>query len=121
MAGMPYDPVLQLSTPISRLAVMEGQTLAVGAFHTRLDENFQIACTDPVEKSQVERGMAQVRDRIERDMDPYKSARQMDTDEVISLSELRAYLSFFCEASYQSTGFRRIKNPRIWSLHDHNI
>jgi hypothetical protein len=25
------------------------------------------------------------------------------------------------EMSYQATGFRRIKNPRIWSLHDMNV
>jgi hypothetical protein len=23
--------------------------------------------------------------------------------------------------SYQATGYRRIKNPRIWSLHDLNV
>jgi hypothetical protein len=24
----------------------------------------------------------------------------------------------FAEAAYQGTGYRRVKNPRIWSLHD---
>jgi hypothetical protein len=33
--------------------------------------------------------------------------------------ELRAWLELFAEASYQSIGYRRVKNPRIWSLHDH--
>lgn len=118
MAGMPYDPVLQLSTPISRLAVMEGQTLAVGAFHTKLDDNFNIATSDPVERRTIEAGMAQVSARIEEDMNPYKAASNMDTDEVVAVSELRSYMELFAECSYQATGYRRIKNPRIWSLYD---
>jgi 3-methylcrotonyl-CoA carboxylase beta subunit len=118
MAGMPYDPVLQISTPISRLAVMEGQTLAIGAYHTKLDDNFQIASNDPLERKMIEEGMASVSARIEKDMDPYKAASQMDTDEVVKVSEIRDYLNCFAESSYQSTGHRRIKNPRIWSLHD---
>lgn len=118
MAGMPYDPILQLSTPVSRLAVMEGQTLAIGAFHTKLDDNFQIATKDENERKAIEQGMAQVSARIESDMDPLKAARQMDTDEVVTLPEIRSYLTCFAEASYQSIGYRRIKNPRIWSLHD---
>ena len=35
MAGLPYQPVLQLATPMTRLAVMEGRTLAIGAYHTQ--------------------------------------------------------------------------------------
>lgn len=119
MAGMPYDPILQLSTPIARLAVMEGQTLAIGAFHTKLDDNFNIAAKDEVERRAIEQGMAEVSARIEKDMDPYKSASQMDTDEVVTMEETRKYLSCFSEACYQTIGYRRIKNPRIWSLHDH--
>lgn len=118
MAGMPYDPVLQVSTPIARQAVMEGQTLAVGAFNTKLDDNFEVATSDPVERRAVEQGMAQVSARIEADMDPYKAASRMDTDEVISVSEIRKYLCGFAESCYQAIGYRRIKNPRIWSLHD---
>ena len=48
-AGMPYDPVAQLATTISRLSVMDGRTLAIGAFNTRLDDNFEIiAETEPL-------------------------------------------------------------------------
>lgn len=118
MAGMPYDPVLQISTPCSRLAVMEGQTLAVGAFHTKLDDDFNIATKDPEERKLIEKGMAQVIERIEGDMNPYKAASQMDTDEVVAVGEIRRYIECFVESSYQSTGVRRVKNPRIWSLHD---
>ena len=42
----------------------------------------------------------------------------MDTDEIIAPSELRPWLELFAEASYQATGYRRVRNPRIWSLHD---
>lgn len=118
MAGMPYDPVLQISTTISRLAVMEGSTLAIGAFHTKLDDNFQIATTNETERKAIEKGMADVSCRIEKDMDPYIAARHMDTDEVVKMAEIRAYLSCFAECAYQAIGHRRIKNPRIWSLHD---
>ena len=34
------------------------------------------------------------------------------------LGELRAYLSALVEMAYQNCGYRRVKNPRIWSLHD---
>ena len=118
MAGHPYDPVLQLSTPLTRQAVMEGKTLAIGAFNTKLDDQFQIATDDPIERAKIEEGMRQVEEKIESDMDPVKAAAQMDTDEVVYLRELRGYLECAIEMCYQSSGVRRIKNPRIWSMHD---
>jgi len=121
MAGLPYDPVLQLSTPVTRLAVMEGKTLAIGAFRTKLDDNFQILASDPEERARIEAGMKTVEEQIEKDMDPYLSACQMDTDEIVAMEELRSYLKMIVEASYQSTGYRRVKNPRIWSLHDLDV
>ncbi len=118
MNGLPFDPVLQLSTPITRLSVMDGKTLAIGAFNTKLDDNFKIVATDKKEYDEIERGMKEVEERIERDMDPLVSASQMDTDEIVTLDKLRPYLEMLMELSYQSTGYRRIKNPRIWSIHD---
>jgi acetyl-CoA carboxylase carboxyltransferase component len=118
MSGIPYDPVIQLSTPITRLAVMEGRTLAIGAFRTKLDDNFDIISTDPEEQEEIKKGMQEVEDRISLDMDPVKSAALMDTDEVVFVSELRTYLQAVTEMCYQSIGYRRVKNPRIWSMHD---
>jgi hypothetical protein len=51
-------------------------------------------------------------------MDPHKAARQMDVDEVVTMGELRGWLETFAEAAYQAIGSRRVRNPRIWSLHD---
>lgn len=118
MAGHPYDPVLQLSTPMTRLAVMEGRTLAIGAYNARLDDDFQIATDDPEERAKIEEGMKKVEARIEEDMDPVRAAKQMDTDEIVYLRELRGYLETVVEMCYQASGVRRIKNPRIWSMHD---
>ena len=118
MAGLPYEPVVQLSTPISRLSVMEGRTLAIATYNTKLDDDFRIASDDPEERAAIERGMAEVEARIEQDMDPYLAASQRDTDEIVAPSELRAYLECLVEAAYQGQGYRRLKNPRIWSLHD---
>lgn len=118
MSGLPYDPIVQLSTCYARLSVMEGRTLAIAAFNTKLDDDFQIMATDPAERAKVEAGMRDTEQRIERDMDPFVAARQMDTDEIVELGELRAYLGALVEMSYQNTGYRRIKNPRIWSMHD---
>ncbi len=118
MAGMPYDPVVQLSTTLSRQSVMEGRTLAIAAHNTKLDDDFEIIAQDPEERARIETSMSAVASRIEADMDPYVAARQMDTDEIVELGELRDYLCTFIEMSYQNTGSRRIKNPRIWSLHD---
>lgn len=118
MTGIPYDPVLQLSTPITRLAVMEGRTLAIGAYRTKLDDDFEIETDDPEERAKVEKGMKRVEDRIAADMNPIRSARLMDTDEIVRFSELRGYLRAAVEMCYQSTGYRRVKNPRIWGLHD---
>src|SRR5688572_6690936 len=53
MAGLPYDPIVQLSTPISRLSVMEGRTLAIATYNTKLDDNFQIETSDPVERKKI--------------------------------------------------------------------
>ena len=121
MAGIPYDPVLQLSTPITRLAVMEGRTLAIGAFRTKLDDKFEIISTDPKEREGIKQGMQEVEDRITRDMDPVQSAALMDTDEVVIMNELRTYLNAVTEMCYQSIGHRRVKNPRIWSMHDLHV
>ena len=119
LAGMPYEPVVQLSTSISRLSVMEGRTLAIAAFNTKLDDDFEIAVEDPDERAKIERGMQETEARIETDMDPYKAASQMDTDEIVALDELRPWIAALAEMSYQATGYRRVKNPRIWSMHDH--
>lgn len=118
MAGMPYDPVAQLATTISRLAVMEGRTLAIGAFNTKLDDNFEIVADTEEEREKIAKGMEDVEARITADMDPIKAASQMDTDEVIRFDEIRPYLETLVEAAYQGYGYRRVKNPRIWSLHD---
>ena len=118
MAGMPYEPIVQLSTPLTRQAVMEGRTLAIAAFNTKLDDDFEILTDDPEERAKIERGMRATEERIESDMDPYAAAARMDTDEIVAPSELRTWIEMFAEASYQGQGHRRTKNPRIWSLHD---
>ena len=118
MAGMPYDPVVQLSTPLTRLAVMEGRTLAIATYNTKLDDDFEIATQDAAERVKIEDGMRAVEARIEGDMDPYQAAARMDTDEIVAFGELREWLELFAETAYQSIGHRRVKNPRIWSLHD---
>ncbi len=118
MAGLPYEPVLQLSTTIARQSVMEGRTLAIAAYNTKLDDEFAIASEDPEERAKIAAGMAAVEERIEGDMDPYRAASQRDTDEIISPGELRDWLCCLVEASYQAQGARRVKNPRIWSLHE---
>ncbi|MBC8180841.1 propionyl-CoA carboxylase [candidate division KSB1 bacterium] len=118
MNGRPYEPIIQLSTPLTRLAVMEGRTLAIGAYRTKLDENFNIISTTQEEYDAVKKGMEDVEQRITKDMDPILSARQLDTDEIILLHELRPYLEAMVEMCYQSIGYRRVKNPRIWAMHD---
>jgi len=118
MAGLPYDPVVQLSTCLARLSVMEGRTLAIAAYNTKLDDDFQITATDPAERAKIEAGMRETEARIERDMDPFVSAKQLDTDEIIELGALRSWLEVLVEASYQTAGYRRVKNSRIWSMHD---
>ena len=118
MAGLPYDPVVQLSTPLSRQAVMEGRTLAIAAFRTKLDDSFEIMAKDPEERAQIAAAMDATASRIESDMDPIAAASRMDTDEVIRIDELRDWLCALAEMAYQSTGYRRVKNPRIWSIFD---
>ena len=61
---------------------------------------------------------ATIEARIDRDMDPVLAAARMDVDEVVAPAEIRPYLEAALEMAYQSIGYRRIKNPRIWSLHD---
>jgi biotin carboxyl carrier protein len=110
--------VVQLSTPLSRLSVMEGRTLAIATYNTKLDDDFRIETEDPDERKAIERGMTEVEARIEGDMDPVVAASQMDTDEIVELSALRDWLVTLVEMTYQGSGQRRIKNSRIWSLHD---
>jgi acetyl-CoA carboxylase carboxyltransferase component len=118
MSGLPYDPVVQLSTCLSRLSVMEGRTLAIATYNSKLDDQFAIVTQDADERSAIEQGMRDVEARIEADMDPFVSARQLDTDEIVELAALRDWLASLVEMSYQNVGYRRVKNPRIWSMHD---
>jgi 3-methylcrotonyl-CoA carboxylase beta subunit len=118
MAGLPYEPVVQLSTPITRLSVMDGRTLAIATYNSKLDDDFEIATTDPVERAEIEEGMRKTAARIEGDMDPVAAAARMDTDEIVALAELRDWLACLVECAWQNTGSRRTKNPRIWSMHD---
>jgi acetyl-CoA carboxylase carboxyltransferase component len=118
LAGMPYDPVLQLATPITRLAVMEGRTLAIGTYNARLDDDFNIIYTTPKEYEETKRGIEAVEARINAEMNPILTARQQDVDEIVAMSEIRSYLEAIVEMCYQSIGYRRVKNPRIWSMHD---
>jgi 3-methylcrotonyl-CoA carboxylase beta subunit len=118
MSGLPYDPIVQLSTCLSRLSVMEGRTLAIATYNTKLNDDFEITSTDPDERARIEAGMRDVEARIEKDMDPFVAARQMDTDEIVEMSELRTWLVTLVEMAYQATGYRRVKNPRIWTMHD---
>lgn len=118
MSGRPYEPVIQLSTPVSRLSVMEGRTLSIASHRTKLDDDFEIKATDPEERAAIEQSMKDVQARIEQDMDPYVAARQLDTDEIVTLGELRGQLVSLVELTYHSLGYRTVKNPRIWSLHD---
>jgi 3-methylcrotonyl-CoA carboxylase beta subunit len=120
-AGLPFGPVFQLATPLTRLAVMEGRTAAIASCIHHLDDNLEIAATDPEKRAKVEATMAEVTGRIERDMDPYGAASRMDVDEIAGLGELRPFLCALVEMCYQSTGYRRVRNPRIWSLHDLEI
>jgi acetyl-CoA carboxylase carboxyltransferase component len=121
MAGLPYDPVVQLSTPISRLSVMEGRTLAIASYNSKLDDNFEIITSDPEARAEIQKKMSEVEARIDADMDPYMAARQGDTDEIVQLDELRDWLRVLVEMSYQSIGYRRVKNPRIWTMHDLDV
>jgi 3-methylcrotonyl-CoA carboxylase beta subunit len=119
MAGHPYEPVVQLSTPLSRQSVMEGRTLAIATFNTKLDDNFNIPAAWPeADRQKLAADMDRTAARIEADMDPITAAARMDTDEVVGLHELRGWMETFAEAAWQGIGHRRVKNPRIWSLHD---
>ena len=97
---------------------MEGRTLAIATYNTKLDDDFEIMSDSEEERAEIEAGMKKVEARIEADMDPFVAARQMDTDEIVHLDELRSWIEVLVETSYQSVGYRRVKNPRIWSLHD---
>jgi 3-methylcrotonyl-CoA carboxylase beta subunit len=118
MSGLPYDPIVQLSTVLARQSVMEGRTLAIATYNTKLDDDFQILTQDPEERQKIQDGMRAVEARIEADMDPFVAARQMDTDEIVEMAALRDWLAALVEMSYQGTGYRRVKNPRIWTMHD---
>jgi acetyl-CoA carboxylase carboxyltransferase component len=54
-------------------------------------------------------------------MDPTLAASQRDIDEIVRPSELRTWIEAMVAMSYQAIGYRRVKNPRIWSLHDLNV
>lgn len=118
MCGKPYDPVIQICIPLSRLAVMEGETLAVGTFRAKLDSKFNIKTKNLDEKKIIEQQMLTLANTIEKDMSPYLAANHLYVDEIIKVNEIRKYFKYFIEACYQSFSMRRIKNQRIWAIND---
>ncbi len=118
MAGLPYEPIVQLSTPLAKEGVMEGKTLAIGAFRTRLDDEFNIVASSDEERESIAAAMKAVEEKIDDDMNPYRAASRMDTDEIVGIDELRPWVCALTEMAYQAQGRRRVKNPRIWSIHD---
>ncbi len=97
---------------------MEGRTLAIASSNTNFDDNSKFPTADPKEREKIAARMREVDSRIEADMIPYNSAQQMDTDEIVTLGELRPWMCALTEMSYQAIGHRRTKNSRIWSMHD---
>ena len=59
---------------------MEGRTLAIATYNSKLDDDFEIATDDPEEQAAIEEGMKTVSSGIEKDMDPIAAAARMDTD-----------------------------------------
>ena len=54
-------------------------------------------------------------------MDPVLAAARRDVDEIVKPCELRPYLEAAVSMAYQAIGYRRVKNPRIWSMHDLSV
>ena len=86
----------------------------------RRDE-FRIVAKTDKERDEIRLGMEAVEARITADMDPLRAASRMDVDEIVLVGELRARLETAVEMCYQAIGARRVKNPRIWSLHDLDV
>ena len=120
MCGAPFDPIIQLATPVSRLSVMEGKTLSLGTFRTIINIKYKQTNQSFIHKTNIINKVTILTQKIEKDMNPYFSANNLNIDELIKINEIRQYLLYFIEASYQLYGARRVKNSRIWSLHDIN-
>ena len=43
---------------------MEGRTLAIATFNTKLDDDFEILTDDPEERAAIEQGMRETEERI---------------------------------------------------------
>ena len=122
MDGLPYGPILQLATPLTRLAVMEGRTLAIGAYNTKLDDEFRIvAKTDGGGARRSGAACRRSKTGSRATWTRCSRPAQRDIDEIVRPSELRLWIASLVAMSYQATGYRRIKNPRIWSLHDMDV
>ncbi len=101
---------------------MEGRTLAIGAFNTKLDDNFEIVAETEEEREKIRKGMEEVEARITDDMDPVKAARQMDVDEVVRVGEIRSYLEVLVEASLPGLWLSPRQEPEdlVASRHRHS-
>ena len=118
MAGLPYEPVVQLSTPLTRQSVMEGRTLAIAAFNTKLDDDFEIIAEDPEERAAIEQGMRGHRGAHRGRHGPVP-LRLADGHRRDRAAQRAPGLARGCSRDgLPVQRDRRIKNPRIWSLHD---
>ena len=58
--------------------------MAIATYNTKLDDDFEIMTDDPGRAGRRSKpACARSKERIEGDMDPYKAAAQMDTDEIV--------------------------------------
>ena len=112
---------IDLGTTNSCVAVMEGGEAQVipNAEGARTTPSM-VAITETGEKLVGQIAKRQAITNPERTIFAQKRliGRKQDTDEVVRFDEIRPYLEVLVEAAYQGYGYRRIKNPRIWSLHD---
>jgi 3-methylcrotonyl-CoA carboxylase beta subunit len=93
MAGLPYDPIVQLSTtPVA--AVGDGGPHA-GDRHLQHQARRRLPDRGHrTGRAREDRGRdARGRGAHRGDMDPFVAARQMDTDEIVELGELRGWLA----------------------------
>ena len=114
---------LQLSYGRCRvLRVMEGRTLAIATYNTKLDDDFSRSRPRIRGRTGQDRRRHGVRSKLE--LTPTwiplagRSARWTPTRSSPSATFAAWLERAGRDASYQANGYRRVKNPRIWSLHD---
>ncbi len=116
MGGLPFEPVMQLSTVLAEETVMSPETLANAVYAKKRELLSKDAAKNASALREINAAQEELLELARREASPLRNAELLYSDELVCLTEIPLYLRAFAEMSYQ--GYRKRRPRRLWRLND---